>query len=217
MLATLVVVTSAVDMKRIDSDTACRSMSYTKNRESYGAQAAQWGHLTRGGWRGAVLGPDGVKVRDPFTPPAPHVHIHIARAPPETARPFPRHAHHSLQVYGIPTNASHVLEIDPVARSVSTFGVDGMERERTEQECSGTINCGEDKWIGGVLAGNGKIYGIPFAAESILEIDPVARTAATFGIVCACMVATAFPTMSARAIVSAHIAQTAHVWQVICG
>ena len=79
---------------------------------------------------------------------------------------------------------TQVLEIDPMARTMTTFGFVG-EKERTEGECAGAIHCGEEKWIGGVLAANGKIIGIPYAAESVLEIDPVMQTATTFGIVCA--------------------------------
>ena len=37
------------------------------------------------------------------------------------------------------------------------------------------------KWAGGVLAPNGKIYGIPHNSSSVLEIDPVSRIAKTFG------------------------------------
>ena len=77
-----------------------------------------------------------------------------------------------------------VLEIDPVKRTTTTFGFIG-EKEHSELECAGAMHCGEEKWIGGVLAANGKIIGIPYAAESVLEIDPVARTATTFGVVCA--------------------------------
>ena len=40
---------------------------------------------------------------------------------------------------------------------------------------------GSNKWLGGVLAPNGKIYGIPFNSTAVLEIDPVAKTATTFG------------------------------------
>ena len=40
---------------------------------------------------------------------------------------------------------------------------------------------GTSKWIGGVLAPNGKIYGIPFDSTQVLEIDPVAGTTALFG------------------------------------
>jgi hypothetical protein len=80
--------------------------------------------------------------------------------------------------------AWQVLEIDPIKRTLLTFGVVG-ESERSERECAGSKHCGEDKWIGGVLAANGKIFGIPYAAESVLEIDPATRTASTFGVVCA--------------------------------
>lgn len=37
------------------------------------------------------------------------------------------------------------------------------------------------RWVGGVLAPNGRIYGMPFNVETILEIDPEAGTARTFG------------------------------------
>ena len=37
------------------------------------------------------------------------------------------------------------------------------------------------KWIGGVLAPNGKIYGIPYNSTSILEIDPTNNSISTFG------------------------------------
>lgn len=37
------------------------------------------------------------------------------------------------------------------------------------------------KWNGGVLAPNGKIYGIPYNSTTVLEIDSDARTATTFG------------------------------------
>ena len=36
---------------------------------------------------------------------------------------------------------------------------------------------GSLKWLGGVLAPNGKIYGIPYNSTTVLEIDPVAGTA----------------------------------------
>ena len=40
---------------------------------------------------------------------------------------------------------------------------------------------GSGGWIGGALAPNGKIYGIPFNSTTVVEIDPVAQTATTFG------------------------------------
>ena len=40
---------------------------------------------------------------------------------------------------------------------------------------------GSNKWYGGVLAPNGKIYGIPFGSTQVLEIDPVTNTTNLFG------------------------------------
>ena len=45
----------------------------------------------------------------------------------------------------------------------------------------GSVGADASKWIGGVLAPNGKIYGIPRNSTTILEIDPVNQTATTFG------------------------------------
>ena len=58
------------------------------------------------------------------------------------------------KIYGIPFDASTILEIDPETQTTSTFG----------------SLAGSAKWVGGVLAPNGKIYGIPFGASTILEI-----------------------------------------------
>ena len=38
-----------------------------------------------------------------------------------------------------------------------------------------------NKWYGGVLAPNGKIYGIPYSSTQILEIDPINQTTSLFG------------------------------------
>ena len=40
---------------------------------------------------------------------------------------------------------------------------------------------GDYKWVGGVLAPNGKIYGIPLNSAQILEIDPIAQTTSSLG------------------------------------
>ena len=40
---------------------------------------------------------------------------------------------------------------------------------------------GSSKWIGGVLAPNGKIYGIPRDSTTVLEIDPSDNSTTTFG------------------------------------
>ena len=43
--------------------TGCKGSNnkYSAN-PSYGVASTQWGHLPRGGWRGAVLGPKGDKI-----------------------------------------------------------------------------------------------------------------------------------------------------------
>jgi len=40
---------------------------------------------------------------------------------------------------------------------------------------------GVEKWFGGVLAPNGKVYGIPYDSTQVLEIDPINQTTALFG------------------------------------
>eukprot|EP00966_Prymnesium_polylepis_P120670 2788278-Prymnesium_polylepis.1 len=40
---------------------------------------------------------------------------------------------------------------------------------------------GWGKWSGGVLAGNGKIYGVPALAKGVLEIDVEQRSTAVYG------------------------------------
>ena len=55
------------------------------------------------------------------------------------------------------------------------------EAERTVTTSTFGSLSGSNKWTGGVLAPNGKIYGIPHNSTEILEIDPVAKTTSTFG------------------------------------
>ena len=40
---------------------------------------------------------------------------------------------------------------------------------------------GSSKWVGGVLAPNGCVYGIPYSSTSVLKIDPTTDTVTTFG------------------------------------
>ena len=54
----------------------------------------------------------------------------------------------------MPRNSTQVLEIDPITKTTSLFG----------------SLSGIDKCYGGVLASNGKIYGIPSNSTQVLEI-----------------------------------------------
>ena len=65
------------------------------------------------------------------------------------------------------------------APTVGTAGTVGFA-VTTTQDGSGSLS-GTTKWIGGVLAPNGKIYGIPYSSTSVLVIDPAVGTATTFG------------------------------------
>ena len=105
-------------------DAKCTGTSKYVSSSTYSARVSTWGQVGRGGWRGAVLGPDG-------------------------------------NIYGIPTNATSVLKLDPATRKVTTFGDFGTAL--APANCSGAVHCGLEKWIGGVLAPTGKIIGIPCA------------------------------------------------------
>jgi streptogramin lyase len=116
------------------------------------------------------------------------------------------------KIYGIPLRSTSVLEIDPVTRTISTFGnlpgsakwyggvlapngkIYGIPRNSTSvleiDPMTRTVSTfgnlpGSDKWYGGVLAPNGKIYGMPLGSTGVLEIDPMTRTASTFGSIAA--------------------------------
>jgi len=67
------------------------------------------------------------------------------------------------KIYCIPTYATAVGVIDPVAQTFTTFG----------------SAPGSAAYQGGVLAPNGKIYCIPYASTSVGVIDPVANTFTT--------------------------------------
>jgi len=71
-----------------------------------------------------------------------------------------------------------------VAKTPDTFsdpnaGTSGFAVTTTSNG-SGSLS-GTGKWYGGVLAPNGKIYGIPRNSTSVLVIDPATNTTTTFG------------------------------------
>ena len=60
-----------------------------------------------------------------------------------------------------------IIDYSPTSNGATTFG--------------SVASVGTGKWWGGVLAPNGKIYGIPYTKNNILEIDPVTKTTSVFG------------------------------------
>jgi hypothetical protein len=62
------------------------------------------------------------------------------------------------KIYGIPSDATSVLIIDPTTNTADTTTITGLT--------------GIGKWVGGVLAPNGKIYGIPWGISYALILDP---------------------------------------------
>lgn len=77
------------------------------------------------------------------------------------------------KIYCTPWNHSKVLCIDPESQEVSF--IEPITR-------SGGAELGvEHKWRGGVLAADGRIYCTPWAAETVLCIDPDGGIAWTFG------------------------------------
>ena len=61
-------------------------------------------------------------------------------------------------MYGVPSDSSCILRIDPRTDAVTTFG-------------HGCVPSDKNKWQGGVLAPDGCVYCIPADARSVLRID----------------------------------------------
>mgnify|MGYP006093519857 CR=1 FL=1 len=63
LLSLLSMASTSVDaLKMPILEPGCRKGSSYVNAPTYGVSSSQWGHLPRGGWRGAVLGPGGDKI-----------------------------------------------------------------------------------------------------------------------------------------------------------
>jgi hypothetical protein len=82
-------------------------------------------------------------------------------------------------VYKVDNNTIKLCET--LIDSLSTPPVSVLIYPSTSILTFGSLEAGVAKWSGGVLAPNGKIYGIPFDATEVLEIDPVGLTTSTFG------------------------------------
>ena len=77
-------------------------------------------------------------------------------------------------LYTIPLNQRSVTKIDPISQSLTVFG----ENFRGHQDDPfSTVS--NTKWMGGCLAPNGKIYGIPYSYDKVLVINPQTGTAST--------------------------------------
>ena len=57
----------------------------------------------------------------------------------------------------MPSGSTSVLIIDPIKNTADTIAISGLT--------------GSDKFRGGVLAPNGKIYGVPYVSSSVLTIN----------------------------------------------
>ena len=87
-LLLLLTSTSALKWSTIDAGTTgCHGTTYTP-KSNYGAAASRWGHVPRGGWRGAVAAGDkiyGISTNaTSVTPPLAQRPTHPPRAGPST-------------------------------------------------------------------------------------------------------------------------------------
>lgn len=67
----------------------------------------------------------------------------------------------------------------PSALKLQTNGRDMFPENTADTTSISGLGSATDKWWGGVLVPNGRIYGIPWHATSVLIIDPVTNTADT--------------------------------------
>ena len=74
----------------------------------------------------------------------------------------------------------HLGELEMAFRQIRRIEVEDTT-ESTSLFDGGTDLSGSEKWLGGVLAPNGKIYGIPRNSTTVLCIDPSNNTTSTFG------------------------------------
>lgn len=75
-------------------------------------------------------------------------------------------------IYCIPYNAGYILKIDTVNQTVSTMTDYTGSKINVKDTCGTTSSC----YAGGVLGPDGKIYCIPYNADYVGIIDPIAET-----------------------------------------
>mmetsp|Transcript_24988 Transcript_24988/g.53066 ORF Transcript_24988/g.53066 Transcript_24988/m.53066 type:complete len:616 (+) Transcript_24988:131-1978(+) len=87
--------------------------------------------------------------------------------------------HNSTAIYCVPSNAEQVLKVDIVKMSTIYLEIPprnpGKEEEHTEfLELT-------NKWYGGILGDDNAVYGMPYAASSVLRIDTDSDTVSLLG------------------------------------
>lgn len=95
------------------------------------------------------------------------------------------------KIYGIPSDAERVLELDPADDSVKQIGDTYSSYSYQQISIQGDVSSSSatgNKWAGGVLdSSTGYIYAIPSKIQRVLKIDPSTGTTALIGnhIICA--------------------------------
>lgn len=75
----------------------------------------------------------------------------------------------STAIYCIPSNAQHVLKVDLETSSTCYLPIPPLSQMDTSQHAK--LLAGSNKWYGGILGNDNCVYGIPYAAGSVLCID----------------------------------------------
>jgi hypothetical protein len=136
--------------------------------------------LDRDKWMGGVQAPNGkiyciprhaerVLVIDPSTRGLSFIELDAGLNPSATDKWVLGALGPNGKIYGAPSRSGQVLVIDPVAGTATDGGMTATPGSSLDVTTIG-------KWEGGVLGQDGRIYCVPFDAESILIIDPRANT-----------------------------------------
>ena len=75
----------------------------------------------------------------------------------------------STAIYCIPSNAQHVLKVDLESESTSLLSIPPPAHLDATNHAK--LLSGSNKWYGGILGNDNAVYGIPYAAGSVLRID----------------------------------------------
>ncbi|KAK1747043.1 hypothetical protein QTG54_002387 [Skeletonema marinoi] len=75
----------------------------------------------------------------------------------------------STAIYCIPSNAQHVLKVDLETSTTSYLSIPPLPH--MEPAHHSKLLSGSNKWYGGILGNDNCVYGIPYAAGSVLCID----------------------------------------------